>query len=97
MEWHAPAEATKWAIDSAVEDDPHAKVRRYKTRLGRLKAAGVTIRNSATSEVKDTVIAFRPGGGPIYTAILSTTEGRYKKDRDVFGRVLRGFRLVKWR
>jgi hypothetical protein len=96
-EWQMPADAIKWEVDSVVENDPHAEVQRYKTRLGKLKAEGVTVRHRATSEVKDIVVAFRPGGGPEYTAILSTTATRYKKDRDVFSKVLRGFRLEDWR
>jgi hypothetical protein len=96
-EWQTPADAIKWEIDSTIKDDSHADVKRYKTRLGRLKAAGVSIHPRATVEVKEIVVAFRPGGGPVYTAMLTTTETRYEKDREVFRKVLGGFRLEPWR
>jgi hypothetical protein len=96
-EWPKPVDAIKSEIDSVVKDDANAEVRRYRTRLGNLNAAGVTIRNRTANEIRDVVVAFRPGGGPVYTAILSTPERRNKKDRDNFRTVLRGFRIEKWR
>lgn len=96
-EWESPSDAIKKEIDSAVKDDPQAEVEKYQTKFGRLKAAGVTIRHRATSEVNERIVVFRPRGGPVYTAILSTTGRRYKKDHEVFRKVLRGFRLEAWR
>ena len=97
LEWPSPAAATGEEAESAVKDDPRAEVRRYTTRLGRLKAAGVKVGRRATSEVEETVVAFRPGGGPVYTARLRTTVARYERDREVFRAVLRGFRIEDWR
>jgi hypothetical protein len=97
LEWSRPAEAISWKIDTVAKGDSQAEVRRYTTRLGNLKAAAVTVRHSATSEVEEFVVAFRPGGGPVYMAMLSTTETRYKQDSYVFRKVLRGFRLTAWR
>jgi hypothetical protein len=96
-EYQMPADAVQQQVDWAVESDPDAEIQRYNTQLGRLEAAGVTIRHRKTFEVKDVVVAFRPGGTPVYTAILSTTGRRYEKDRDLFRKVLRGFRLEAWR
>lgn len=48
-------------------------VRRYRTKLGRLPAAGATIRYRGTSEIEDVVVALRPGGALVYTARLATT------------------------
>ena len=97
FEWPTPADAIKWQIDSAVKDDPHAEVQRYKIRLGKVRAAGVIVRHRATSEVEEIVVAFRPGGGPIYTAMLATTGTAHKQDHGVFRKVLQGFRLEAWR
>lgn len=97
LEWSKPADSIKWEVDSAVEDDPQSEIQQYKTRLGKLKAAGVTIRHRANFEVMDRVVALCLGGGQVYTAILSTTKARYKKDHNVFRKVLRGFRLESWR
>lgn len=95
--WSSPSDAVGYEVESAVKDDAGAAARRYETRLGRLKAAGVTVRRGATSEVEDTVIAFRPGGGPVYTARLRTTAARYDRDGAVFRALLRGFRIEDWR
>ena len=97
LEWRSPAAAIVEKAESAIKDDPQAEVRRYMTRLGRLKAAGVNVRRRANSQVEETVVAFRPGGGPVYTARLRTTVARYKRDRAVFRAVLRGFRIEDWR
>ena len=92
-----PTAAISSEVETVVKEDPGAEVRRYTTRVGNLKAAGVTVRHSRTSEVEDIVIAFRPGGGPVYTARLSTTKRRSKQDRNVLLKVLRSFRLEPWR
>jgi hypothetical protein len=97
LEWPSPAAAISDEAESAITDDPRAEVRRYITRLGRLRAAGVKVSRRATSEVEETVVAFRPGGGPTYTARLRTTVARYERDREVFRAVLRGFRIEAWR
>ena len=97
LEWPTPADAITWEVQTQTKDAPQAEIQRYRTRLGKLKAAGVTVKRGATSEVEDIVVAFRPGGGPVYTARLSTTGKRYKQDREVFRKVLRGFRLEAWR
>lgn len=97
LEWPAPTDALTWLARTHTEGDSQAKVRRYWTRLGKLKAAGVTIHHQATSDVEDIVVAFRPGGGPVYTAHLATTGTRYKQDRRSFKKLLRGFRLEPWR
>jgi hypothetical protein len=96
-EWSKPADAITHEVRAQTEHDPQAEIRRYRTRLGKLTAAGVTVRHRATSDVEDVVVAFRPRGGPVYTARLATTRDRYAQDRKSFRRVLRGFRLEPWR
>jgi len=97
LEWATPADAIKWKIDTAKEDDPEAVARRFITRLGKLKAAGVIIIHHTTDEREIVVVAFRPRGGPVYTAMLSTTGRRYSHDRKMFMKALQGFRLEAWR
>ncbi len=72
-------------------------VRKYKTRMGRLAANSVTVRYRGSNRVDELVIAFRPGGGPMYTAQLWTDTARYQRDRKRFLGVLRRFRLAPWR
>jgi len=97
LEWATPADAIKWKIDTAKEDDPQAVARRFITRLGKLKAAGVIIIHHTTDEREIVVVAFRPRGGLVYTAMLSTTGRRYSHDRMIFMEALQGFRLEAWR
>ncbi|HEY7180156.1 MAG TPA: hypothetical protein VIC84_02005, partial [Blastocatellia bacterium] len=93
LEWTRPSGAVKWEIGVAKEDDSQAVARRFITRLGKLKAAGVTIRHQTTDELETIVVAFRPGGSLFYQARLSTTEKRYSHDLKIFMKVLQGFRL----
>lgn len=95
-EWANTAVAVAETAGYALADNG-VVVRRYKTRLGRLPASGATIRYRDSSDIEDLVIAFRPRGGPVYTARLATTNVRYRRDHRRFLEVLRGFRLEPWR
>jgi len=97
LEWATPADAIRWRIDAAKEDNPQAVARRFITRLGKLKAAGVTIRHQTTGEWEVMVVAFRPGGSPVYQATLSATGKRYPSGRKIFMKALQSFRLEAWR
>ena len=96
LEWASPAIA---AIETPgfSEDRGGFVVRKYKTRMGRLLASGVTIHYRDSQNVEDVVVAFRPDGGPIYTAHLWTDTARHRRDRKRFLRVLLRFRLAPWR
>jgi hypothetical protein len=97
LEWATPAGAINCEIDTTKEDDPQAVAQQFITRLGKLKAAGVILRHHTTDEREVIVVAFRPGGGPVYKAMLNTTGGRYSHDRKIFMKALQGFRLEAWR
>jgi hypothetical protein len=96
VEWANTAVAVAQRAEYALPDNG-VVARRYKTRLGRLPASGATIRYRDSSDIEDLIIAFRPGGGPMYTARLGTTTVRYRRDHRRFLEVLRGFRLEPWR
>lgn len=93
LEWATPADAITDQVELWIKRDPQAKVEKYSTRLGKLKAVGTAIHHRTTNDVEEAVIAFRPGGGPVYTALLRTTKARYRRDRERFQEVLRSFRL----
>jgi hypothetical protein len=97
LEWTTPADAINWEIDTAKEDSPQAVAQQFITRLGKLKAAGVTLRHHTTDDREVIVVAFRPGGGAVYKAMLNTTGRRYSHDRKIFMETLQGFRLEAWR
>jgi hypothetical protein len=94
FEWenaHVAAEATAKHYGKGIV------LRRYRTQLGRLPAAGVMIHYPDTSDIDEFIIALRPGGALVYTAQLGTTKARYRQDHRRFVRVLRRFRLEQWR
>lgn len=95
--WETPAAAVAQTVNVHTKTNGPAAVRRYRTRLGHLSAAGAIIRHNGRSDVEDIVIAFRPGGEPVYFAWLATTQARYKRDHLRFVDVLRSFRLEDWR
>jgi hypothetical protein len=97
LDWPKPTSAIDWQVQNQIQGDAQVQVKRYRTSLGNLAAAGVTIHHPATSEIEVIVVAFRPGGGPVYTAHLVTIENRYKRDRQNFRKLLRSFRLEPWR
>jgi hypothetical protein len=71
--------------------------RRYKTRMGRLAASGVTIHFRDSQDTEEVVVAFRPRDGLVYEAHLGTDAARYRRDHKRFIDVLRRFRLEPWR
>lgn len=96
LEWTTTAIAASETA-SYAKDDGGSIVRKYKIRLGRLPANGVTIHYRNSKNVEDLVVAFRPGGGPMYTAHLWTDAAHYRGDRRIFVDALRRFRLAPWR
>jgi hypothetical protein len=95
--WKTPAAAVAETVNMDTKANGPAAVRHYRTRLGHLAAAGAIVRHNGRSDVADIVIAFRPGGEPVYIARLATTQARYKRDHGRFVDVLRSFRLEDWR
>lgn len=96
LEWSTTSIAAAASAEYA-KDRGGFIVRKYKTRMGRLPASGVTIHYRDSQDIEDVVVAFRPGGGPMYTAQLGTVAARYGRDRKRFSDVLRRFRLEPWR
>ena len=97
MEWPTPAAAINWTVQAGIKGDPQAEINRYTTRMGKLNAAGATIRHKATPDIEDIVIAFRPGGGLVYQARLVSLPNQHDQDFDTFARVLREFQIEPWR
>jgi hypothetical protein len=96
LEWATTAIAAS-EIAGFAKDRGGFIVRKYKTRMGRLSANGVTVHYRDSHNVEDLVVAFRPNSGPMYTAHLWTDAARYRRDRKSFVDVLRRFRLAPWR
>ena len=96
VEWATTSVAAS-ALAGYTKDHGGFIFRRYRTRMGRLAASGVTIHYRDSQNIEDVVVAFRPGGGPIYTAQLWTDAVRYRRDATIFRDALRRFRLAPWR
>ena len=96
LEW-ATTEIAAFETARFSKDRGGFIVRKHKTRMGRLSANGVTVHYRDSQDVEDLVVAFRPGGGPMYTAHLWTNAARYRRDSKSFLDVLRRFRLALWR
>jgi len=96
MEWTTTAIAASETA-SYSKDDGGFIVRKYKTRMGRLPASGATIHYRNSHDAEDVVVAFRPGGGPMYRVHLWTNTARYRRDHKHLLDVLRRFRLAPWR
>ena len=93
LEWKDSAEAARRANEVYGSDALNAKV--TSGRLGPLAASRAVIQSrSRTLEV---MVAFRPGGGPVYWARLESDRKHYQYDRTVFQRVARSFRIEAWK
>jgi len=66
LEWPTPAFAVDWIVQASIKGNVQAEIKRYTIRMGKLNAAGATVRHKATRNIEDIVVAFRPGGGPVY-------------------------------
>ena len=97
MERKAPREGLQRLVTEATEADASVTARSNTAKLGRLPAAAVTITQSGTGQIEETVMAFRPHGGPVYAAILVSSKGRYREDKATLEQVLGTFRLEPWR
>jgi len=64
-------------------------------RIG--KAYGAKGRLVCGERVIEQMLAFRPGGGPIYWLTLQTTSVHAAEDEAALGRIAQGFKLIVWR
>ncbi|MBN1570727.1 MAG: hypothetical protein JXA73_22995 [Acidobacteria bacterium] len=97
MEWPTPAAAIDWTVQASTQGDPQAEIKRYASMMGKLKAAGATIRHKATPDIEDVVIVFRPDGGLVYQAWLVSVPNLHNQDSKAFAKILGEFRIEDWR
>ncbi len=95
--WKAPQEGLERLVTEETAANASVTSRSHTAKLGRLPAAAVTMTQSATDQIEETVMAFRPHGGPVYTATLVSSKGRYRQDKATLEQVLSTFRLEPWR
>ena len=97
FEWKAPQEGLERLVTETTGANPSVTSRSHTAMLGRLPAAAVTMTQSGTDQIEETVMAFRPHGGPVYTATLVSSKGRYRQDKATLEQVLGTFRIEPWR
>jgi hypothetical protein len=64
-------------------------------RVGKLQ--GAKGRLMCGERVIEEMLAFRPGGGPIYWLTLQTGSVHAVEDEAALGRIAQGFKLIAWR
>jgi hypothetical protein len=90
LEWDTPRDgARQWAEWYGVRDADVAP-----GKLGDLPAATATI--MVREGVLSCRLAFRPGGGLIYWAVLRSTRSNLARDLRRFDEIARTFRLLAW-
>jgi hypothetical protein len=93
LEW----EDTEQAARSAIEAEGLATGSADLTsgRLGPLAASRAVFQSE--SRAVEFVVAFRPGGGPIYWARLESDGKHFRHDQAVFKSVIQSFRPEVWK
>ncbi len=92
-EWKAPVEGVRDELSKercAREQQEISPI-----RLGRLK--GAKGRLACGDRVVVILLAFRPGGGPIYWLRLDTTPGYEHRDVTVLSDIAATFKLIPWK
>jgi hypothetical protein len=93
----AAAAVDNWLAEAAPANAP-LTVNRHTLKMGPLNASAATINSRESVQVEEVAAAFRrPGGEPVYWAILVSSRDRYEGDRKVLNQVLHSFRLERWR
>jgi hypothetical protein len=90
LDWKRPADGIRWAV-AARRAELIETPRVTATRLGKIEASTATLRT--LDDVEEIVLAFRPGGGLIYWAQLTTDRARHPRDRIRFLQMIRTFRV----
>lgn len=94
LEWENTAQAAR----RVIEADGSAPARTAKVHSGRLgRLAGSRGLRRSASGVLEVVVAFRPGGSPVYWARLESDGEHFPHDQTVFRKVVRSFRTEQWK
>jgi hypothetical protein len=82
-----------WRIEH--EDSSANKNQPTAAHLGQVPASHAIIQDS--NQIREFLIAFRPGGGPIYWAWLYTVPRHFNDDQKIFSKVVSSFRIEEWK
>jgi hypothetical protein len=90
--WKSPAEGIRQEL--SFEKCPHEPPEISPARVGSLK--GAKGRLLCGRHVVMVLLAFRPGGGPIYWLRLDTTSGNEGRDDAALSDIAATFKLIPW-
>jgi hypothetical protein len=93
LEWKDTAQAIRSAVEAGGPVTNNVEV--TSARLGSLAASRAVLQSG--SRALEVVVAFRPGGGPIYRARLESDRKHFRPDQAVFKKVIRSFRIEAWK
>ena len=93
LEWKNPSEGVQWELENG-ECVPQ-EARPSPVLVGRIE--GVQSRAVCKDHVQITILAFRPGGEPIYWFELTTTSANEHQDKAVLDRVAASFKIIRWK
>ena len=94
LEWKSPTEGVQDALDNGECTSKEA--RPSQVLIGRTE--GAQGRVVCGDEVEITFLAFRrPGEGPIYWFVLTTSRANERKDRAILEQVAATFRIIQWK
>jgi hypothetical protein len=92
QEWATPEEGIRWWL--AHTDCKPDRQAVKPTRLGKITGTKGTV--SCGDREQESVLAFRPQGGPIYWLQLETTRGHESEDDAILEKLASSFRLIPW-
>jgi len=93
LEWPSPADGIQWAAGNYQKCSIHRI--QPLAKLGELAGAGARL--SCGDQIIRLLLAFRPGGGPIYWVRLETGGNHEAEDVTFFEKVSSSFKIIRWR
>lgn len=92
FEWPTPADGLRWSIETERQCSSGGV---HESKVGRL--GGAAVRLSCGERSIRLMLAFRPGGGPIYWLRLETRTVDEDADAIFLERVASSFQIIRWR
>jgi hypothetical protein len=98
LEWRGPSDG----VQSRLEDGECASGKAASGKagpsnvvIGRIAGAQGTL--ACGNAVEIMFLAFRPGGGPIYWLMLTSSPAHESEDKAILEKVAATFRIIRWR
>jgi hypothetical protein len=93
LEWKRPSDGVQWSLENG--ECASGKAGPSNIVIGRIAGAQGTL--ACGNAVEIMFLAFRPGGGPIYWLMLTTSPAHESEDKAILEKVAATFRIIRWR